>query len=109
MGTSTTLHEGLLKSVLGAPVSFFDVTPVGRILNRFSSDIQTIDEDLSSTLSRLGIIPQDPAMFSASVRFNLDPFDQYPDEAVWSVLDSIGMKTYVLNLPNKLNEVVVEG
>ena len=49
---SMTLHNNLLKRVLQFPVSFFDVTPVGRIINRFSQDMATIDEDLAQTLSQ---------------------------------------------------------
>ncbi|KAH9086086.1 hypothetical protein LEN26_020481 [Aphanomyces euteiches] len=41
---SKHLHETLLAKVVYAPVpSFFDVTPVGRILNRFSSDLSQVD------------------------------------------------------------------
>ncbi|KAG9068969.1 hypothetical protein KI688_009859 [Linnemannia hyalina] len=41
---STILHEGLLSTMLRLPMSFFDTTPLGRIVNRFSSDIFSIDE-----------------------------------------------------------------
>ncbi|XP_053672165.1 multidrug resistance-associated protein 1 [Anopheles nili] len=48
---SKTLHRTLLRSVVGAPLtSFFDITPIGRILNRFSKDIDTTDSDLPATL-----------------------------------------------------------
>jgi ABC-type multidrug transport system fused ATPase/permease subunit len=40
---SRKLHDELLKSILYSPLRFFEVTPVGRILNRFSSDIEKID------------------------------------------------------------------
>jgi ATP-binding cassette subfamily C (CFTR/MRP) protein 1 len=53
LGTSTALHNNLLGATLGAPVAFFDVTPLGRILNRFSSDMQVVDEDLSQNISQL--------------------------------------------------------
>ncbi|XP_041776319.1 multidrug resistance-associated protein 1 isoform X1 [Anopheles merus] len=48
---SRTLHKTLLRRVLHAPLtSFFDITPVGRVLNRFSKDIDTTDSDLPATL-----------------------------------------------------------
>ena len=43
---SRRLHSLVLKKVLGSKVSFFDVTPVGRIQNRFSSDFQSVDREL---------------------------------------------------------------
>ncbi|KAI8802480.1 P-loop containing nucleoside triphosphate hydrolase protein, partial [Cladochytrium replicatum] len=40
---SQMIHEKLLVGVLYAPMRFFETTPVGRILNRFSKDIQKLD------------------------------------------------------------------
>ena len=59
--------------------------------------------------SKLGIIPQDPVMFSATVRFNLDPFSNHSDTEVWSILESVNMKEHVKSLPNQLDEEVAEG
>jgi len=50
---SSNLHALILDKVLLFPVAFFDVTPIGRIINRFSQDMATIDEDLANTLSQL--------------------------------------------------------
>lgn len=40
---SRALHKDMLSHVLRSPVSFFDATPRGRILNRFSGDMEFID------------------------------------------------------------------
>ena len=38
------LHQEAISGLLGAPLSFFEQTPVGRILNRFSADMGVIDK-----------------------------------------------------------------
>lgn len=57
---------------------------------------------------KLCIIPQDPVMFSASLRFNLDPFNEHSDEEIYDVLESVNMKEYAASLPNGLHEIVTE-
>jgi len=59
--------------------------------------------------SRLGIIPQDPVMFSASVRFNLDPLGLHSDEELWQVLKCVDMKEAISSFPSQLSEEVSEG
>ncbi|XP_078381397.1 ATP-binding cassette sub-family C member 3-like [Oculina patagonica] len=41
---SDRLHHGLLTNVLHSPMAFFEATPLGRIVNRFSKDIDMIDD-----------------------------------------------------------------
>uniref|UniRef100_A0A4W4GHG7 ATP-binding cassette, sub-family C (CFTR/MRP), member 10 n=1 Tax=Electrophorus electricus TaxID=8005 RepID=A0A4W4GHG7_ELEEL len=50
---ATVLHKKLLNSVLKAPMAFFDTTPLGRVLNRFSSDVYSIDDSLPFVLNIL--------------------------------------------------------
>ncbi|XP_078671973.1 ATP-binding cassette sub-family C member 10-like [Branchiostoma floridae x Branchiostoma belcheri] len=40
------LHDQLLNSILKAKIQFFDTTPIGRVVNRFSSDMYSIDDSL---------------------------------------------------------------
>ncbi|KAI5476304.1 ABC transporter [Pseudohyphozyma bogoriensis] len=47
---SATLHHDSIDRVLAAPISLFDTTPIGRILNRFTKDIDSIDNRLNDTL-----------------------------------------------------------
>ena len=57
----------------------------------------------------LCIIPQDPVLFSASVRFNLDPFNESTDEEIWAVLEQVELKDAIDRLPKKLDDAVEEG
>lgn len=47
---STTMHDAMTARVMRAPVGWFEKTPLGRILNRFSSDIQELDKDVMDGL-----------------------------------------------------------
>lgn len=49
-------HRGLLENILRCPMAFFDTTPTGRIVNRFSKDVFVIDEQIpESTKSFLSV------------------------------------------------------
>ncbi|XP_045354278.1 ATP-binding cassette sub-family C member 10 isoform X2 [Leopardus geoffroyi] len=50
---AATLHHRLLCRVLMAPVTFFESTPAGRVLNRFSSDVACADDSLPFMLNIL--------------------------------------------------------
>lgn len=49
---STYLHNLMTNAVFRAPMSFFETTPIGRILNRFSNDIYKVDSILGRTFSQ---------------------------------------------------------
>jgi ABC-type multidrug transport system fused ATPase/permease subunit len=50
---SRKLHERMAFAIFRSPMSFFETTPAGRILNRFSSDIYKVDEVLARTFNML--------------------------------------------------------
>lgn len=75
----------------------------------YIDDIDIATVPLRTLRSRLCIIPQDPVMFSATVRFNLDPFDEFSDDTVWNVLRDVNMLDHVQSMPGKLQEMVAEG
>ena len=47
---SKAIHRKTITTVMHAPMSFFETTPLGRIMNRFSKDIDTIDNTVSDSM-----------------------------------------------------------
>jgi ATP-binding cassette subfamily C (CFTR/MRP) protein 1 len=57
LNASNLLHDNMLGGVLRAPMSFFDTTPKGRIVNRFAKDVDYVDRSIPMTFAgmlRLG-------------------------------------------------------
>jgi ABC-type multidrug transport system fused ATPase/permease subunit len=54
------------------------------------------------------IIPQEPVLFTGTIRDNLDVESLYTDTDIWDVLELIGLKAYVTSLDDKLDSQVAE-
>ena len=48
--SSKVLHRKAITTVMRAPMSFFETTPLGRIMNSFSKDIDTVDNTVSGSM-----------------------------------------------------------
>ncbi|XP_048238817.1 multidrug resistance-associated protein 1-like [Haliotis rufescens] len=59
--------------------------------------------------SRITILPQDPVLFSGSLRMNLDPFERYSEDAVWLALQQAHLKQFVASLSEGLDYQCGEG
>ena len=52
-------------------------------------DVEIHKLGLHDLRSKFSIIPQEPVLFSGTMRTNLDPFDEYPDLVLWNALDEV--------------------
>ena len=59
--------------------------------------------------SNLTIIPQDPIIFSGTIRENLDPFETHTDDEIWRALENSSLKPFVSGLDGGLLAKVVPG
>ncbi|EGC37940.1 hypothetical protein DICPUDRAFT_76449 [Dictyostelium purpureum] len=58
--------------------------------------------------SSLGVVPQDPWVFTGSIRSNIDPFNQYSDEEIWGALEKVKLSKAISEMPKKLNTKIAE-
>ncbi|XP_068628825.1 ATP-binding cassette sub-family C member 4-like isoform X2 [Battus philenor] len=67
-------------------------------------DVDTSYLSLQELRSKISIIPQEPVLFSATVRYNLDPFNNYEDEQLWKALEAVDLKEAIPALDFKVSE-----
>ncbi|KAB0797837.1 hypothetical protein PPYR_08830 [Photinus pyralis] len=71
--------------------------------------IDITDIKLWNLRSKISIIPQEPVLFSGTLRKNLDPFNEFLDENLWKALEDVELKHLVKELSLGLNSMVLEG
>lgn len=59
--------------------------------------------------SKISIIPQDPVLFSGTMRSNLDPFGDAADADIWSALEQVELQTFVKKMPGGLDGRMSDG
>nr|CAD7444835.1 unnamed protein product [Timema bartmani] len=115
-GISFTVQGGEKVGIVGRTGAGKSSLTLGlfRIIEAAGGSIHIDGMDISrlglhALRSKLTIIPQDPVLFSGTLRQNLDPFGRLSDEDVWAALEHAHLKAFVKGLPAGLNHQVTEG
>ncbi|KAK3605631.1 hypothetical protein CHS0354_027297 [Potamilus streckersoni] len=75
----------------------------------FIDGINILEMGLHDLRNKISIIPQDPVLFTGTLRRNLDPFSNHQDIALWNALEEVQLKDAIEELPHGLETEVSEG
>lgn len=92
------------STLLNSLLRLFELTS-GNIL---IDGIDVAKLGLHDLREKIAVIPQEPILFTGTIRSNLDPFKQHTDEELWSVLEQAYLKKFVSNLKKGLESPVAE-
>ncbi|XP_075419651.1 ATP-binding cassette sub-family C member 4 [Tenrec ecaudatus] len=79
--------------------------PEGKI---WIDKILTTEIGLHDLRKKMSIIPQEPVLFTGTMRKNLDPFNEYTDEELWNALKEVQLKEAIEDLPGKMDTELAE-
>ncbi|CAG9861545.1 unnamed protein product [Phyllotreta striolata] len=74
----------------------------------FIDNVDTTKMPLHVVRSKISIIPQSPFLFTGTMRENLDPLCEYPDDVLWTALEDVDMSEELEELPGGLSSMVSE-
>lgn len=82
--------------------ALFRLAPLdGRII---IDGVDTATIGLHDLRKQISIIPQEPVLFSATIRYNLDPFGKSDDKSLWDALEKVELKDVVPSLDHPVAE-----
>ena len=70
--------------------ALFRLAPIDGLIIIDDVDVNSIG--LHDLRSKISIIPQEPVLFSSTVRYNLDPFKKCDDTSLWQALEDVSLK-----------------
>ncbi|KAJ0945269.1 putative ABC-type xenobiotic transporter [Helianthus annuus] len=71
-------------------------------------DLDITSIGLHDLRSSFGIIPQEPTLFSGSIRYNLDPLSDHSDQEIWKVLEKCQLREVIQDKKEGLDSLVVQ-